>query len=158
MDAHARPMRILITGGAGFIGSHLTERLLARGHRVAVVDDLSTGRSSNLDAARAAHGDRLEVLEARVSEGLAALADSRFDRIFHLAAAVGVRLVIERPIETIETNVIETAALLRYAESRRAPVLIASSSEVYGKSPNVPFREDDDVVYGPTTVTRWLYA
>lgn len=162
---------MLVTGGAGFVGSHLVERLLERGDRVTVVDDLSTGRRSNLETAVAIGGARLRVIERRVGDWLETLRGARgggaaresqepesFDAIFHLAAAVGVRLVVERPIHTIENNVLETSALLRFATERRLPTLIASTSEVYGKGIRTPFREDDDVLYGPTSVTRWSYA
>lgn len=163
------PRHCLVSGGAGFIGSHLTERLLARGDRVTVVDNLSTGRRENLSAATAQAGGRLRFIEADLSDALGALGKGeRFDQIYHLAAAVGVRLVVEDPIRSIETNVDQTSAILRFAMSHAAcegkpasgpaPILIASSSEVYGKSTHSPFREDDDVVYGPTTVSRWSYA
>ncbi len=148
----------LVTGGAGFIGSHLCERLLARGDRVTVVDDLSTGRRSNLDAARALGGTRLAFIEARVGAALPSLAGERFDEIYHLAAAVGVRLVVEEPVRTIETNVVETAAVLDFAAARRSAVLLASTSEVYGKGARSPFGEDDDLVFGPSTVSRWCYG
>lgn len=157
----ARARRVLVTGGAGFIGSHLCERLAARGDRVTVVDNLSTGSADNLADARRI-GD-IAFIRDDLSRALADLGGEAFDEIYHLAAAVGVRLVLERPIESIETNVNETAALLRFACSageggKPARVLIASSSEVYGKGIRSPFREDDDVVYGPTTMTRWSYA
>ncbi|MBM4112105.1 MAG: NAD-dependent epimerase/dehydratase family protein [Phycisphaerae bacterium] len=147
----------LVTGGAGFIGSHLVEALLARGDRVTVIDDFSTGRRSNLDAASAKWGSRLRVIEGRVGAVLESSLP-RPDLVFHLAAAVGVRLVVERPIHTIENNVLETSALLRFAASHESPTLVASTSEVYGKGVRTPFREDDDVLYGPTSVTRWSYA
>ncbi|MHC5022311.1 MAG: NAD-dependent epimerase/dehydratase family protein [Planctomycetota bacterium] len=145
----------LVTGGAGFIGSHLVAHLAARGDRVTVVDDCSTGRRENLDGVDPA---RLTVLEATVSEALPRFEPGAFDEIYHLAAAVGVRLVIEQPVHTIETNVHETSALLNYAVTGGTPTLIASTSEVYGKSEKTPFAEDDDVVYGPTTLSRWSYA
>jgi UDP-glucose 4-epimerase len=146
----------LVTGGGGFIGSHLVEHLLARGERVVVVDDFSTGRRGNLAAAM--ESGRVRVVEARVSDALPDLDPAPFRAIYHLAAAVGVRLVIEQPIRTIETNVLETGAILRFAGRAAVPILIASSSEIYGKSTRVPFAEDDDVVYGPTTLHRWSYA
>lgn len=160
------PRRSLVTGGAGFIGSHLVRELLARGDRVTVIDNLSTGRLANLplDAQGAGHAN-LRLIRADLSAALREMDRlGRFDEIYHLAAAVGVRRVIERPIESIETNVQETAALLRFAsthtseEGRLPPTLIASSSEVYGKSAKSPFSEDDDCVYGPTTALRWSYA
>jgi UDP-glucose 4-epimerase len=145
----------LVTGGAGFIGSHLVELLLERGDRVVVIDDLSTGSMDNLAGAEC---DRLHVHHTTVSQGLAAYQPGDFDEIYHLAAAVGVRLVIARPIHTIETNIHETSAVLKFAAPSRSPVLIASTSEVYGKSTRTPFREDDDVVYGPSIYSRWSYA
>ncbi|MEQ8316592.1 MAG: NAD-dependent epimerase/dehydratase family protein [Phycisphaerales bacterium] len=150
--------RVLVTGGAGFIGSHLCERLLARGDEVVVVDDLSTGNRTNLPDSH----DRLTFVESDLRAWLtadAALA-GRFDEIYHMAAAVGVELIIADPIGSIETNIEQTSALLRYASEMAGEpaVLVASSSEVYGKSERVPFSEDDDVVYGPTTATRWSYA
>ena len=149
----------LVTGGAGFIGSHLVDFLLRRGERVIAVDDLSTGRMSNLQAV---DPDRFRLIRAPVRQALGELQTEPIDEIYHLAAAVGVRLVIEQPVRTIETNVLETCALLAFAAngSPRSPVptLIASSSEIYGKSTRVPFREDDDVAYGPTIYSRWSYA
>lgn len=150
--------RVLVTGGAGFIGSHLCERLLARGNEVVVVDDLSTGSRSNLPEAH----ERLTLVQSDLRAWLHG--DSahagRFDEIYHMAAAVGVELIIADPIGSIETNTEQTSALLRYASEMVGDpaVLVASSSEVYGKSERVPFSEDDDVVYGPTTATRWSYA
>jgi len=152
--------RVLVTGGAGFVGSHLTDLLLASGAHVTVVDDLSTGRRENLPAAnhdlRFIEGDLAGVLEGE-------LAGVRFTHIHHLAAAVGVQRVMERPIESIETNIWQTSALLRFAltagpDGEPCPTLLASSSEVYGKGARSPFREGDDCVLGPTTVTRWSYA
>lgn len=157
------PRRTLVTGGAGFIGSHLVEHLLARGDRVTVIDDLSTGREGNLAAARASSA--LTFVRATVTDAIRrGEAEGPWDEVYHLAAAVGVRRIIERPVESIETNIVETAALLRaLAGAGRRPgalprVLIASSSEVYGKSARSPFREEDDRVYGPTTASRWSYA
>lgn len=150
---------ILVTGGAGFIGSHLVDHLLSRGDRVVVVDDLSTGRRSNLDDAFASEGaDRLELMQGTVGSILPSLDPEGFDFVFHLAAAVGVRLVVEQPIRTIETNVHETSAVLEFVRRVRVPTLIASTSEVYGKGSGGPMAEDDDVVYGPTVVPRWSYA
>mgnify|MGYP003575563355 CR=1 FL=1 len=147
--------RCLVTGGAGFIGSHLVERLVARGDRVVVIDNLSTGRRANLVRVESSQCD---FIEADVSQALRDLEVSGFDQIYHLAAAVGVRLVIEQPIHTIETNVLETSSLLQYASRSNTPVMLASTSEVYGKGSKTPFAEDDDVVYGPTIFSRWSYA
>ncbi|MFG0331253.1 MAG: NAD-dependent epimerase/dehydratase family protein [Phycisphaerales bacterium] len=150
------PRRILVTGGAGFIGSHLVERLLAQGALVTVVDDFSTGRRQNLAAVHDA--DRLTIIDSTVSAAIDGGSLPAFTEIYHLAAAVGVRLILERPIQTIETNILETASVLRFAAKDDTPILIASSSEVYGKSTATPFAEEDDVVYGPTSKTRWSYA
>ncbi len=158
------PPRVLITGGAGFIGSHLVDEVLRRWPNadLTIVDDLSTGRLSNLDDAIAT-ADRspasLRIIQEPVQTALEALAGMRFDRIYHLAAAVGVQRVVNDPIGCIETNVDATAQLLRFAVENGKPVtLIASSSEVYGKSPSSPFREEDDCVYGPTVSPRWSYG
>lgn len=151
-----------MTGGAGFIGSHLVEHLLSAGDEVTVADDLSTGRAMNLAAVE--RHPSLTFVRGDLASSLAGpLAGASFDRVFHLAAAVGVQLVVDRPIECIETNVLQTAAVLRFAGScgeggKPAPILIASSSEVYGKSERTPYSEEDDVVYGPTTKSRWSYA
>jgi UDP-glucose 4-epimerase len=153
--------RVLVTGGAGFIGSHLVDLLLSRGDHVVVIDDLSTGRAENLGAPSR---PRLTFIRSSVSDALPRLPRSEsFDQIYHLAAAVGVRLIVEQPIRSIETNVGQTSALLDFAASHGpagapAPTLIASSSEVYGKAEKSPFSEEDDVVYGPTTRSRWSYA
>ena len=148
---------VLVTGGAGFIGSHLVERLLADGKSVAVVDDLSTGRLENLRAVRA--HPRLRVIESRVSScrelgQLVAQAES----IYHLAAAVGVELVVRSPIHVLETNLHETEVLLEAAAGKDAPVLLASTSEVYGKSQKEAFGEEDDLLIGPPHQSRWSYA
>ena len=150
--------RFLVTGGAGFIGSHLCEALLSSGAAVTVVDDLSTGRECNLDAARSAHGDALTFVQSTVGDAIGTLPVGGFDGIFHLAAAVGVRLVVEDPARAAETNIFETSAVLTYACRSRTPTLLASSSEVYGKGIRSPFREDDDLVFGPPTVSRWSYG
>jgi UDP-glucose 4-epimerase len=158
--AGRRPRRVLISGGAGFIGSHLTDRLLARGDFVTVVDNLSTGRRANLPAAH----ERLRFVEADLRDALGAFGKGEiFEEIYHLAAAVGVKRVLADPILAIETNVEQTSALLRFAAGhspggKGVPTLIASSSEVYGKSSRSPFSEEDDAVYGPTTMMRWSYA
>lgn len=158
MTSLHRHRSALVTGGAGFIGSHLVESLLSLGARVTVVDDLSTGRESNLDTARAAAPDRVEFIRGTVGRTLPGLADRGFSEIYHLAAAVGVRLVVEEPVRTIETNVLETSAVLAFAARTRTPVLVASTSEVYGKGVRTPFREEDDLVFGPSTVSRWCYG
>jgi len=151
---------VLITGGAGFIGSHLSELLLDQGHRVTVVDNFSTGRRENpmLVQTTAARRERYRVIEGPASQVVASLDAREFDCIYHLAAAVGVRLVVEKPIHTIETNITEASAVLRFAASRSLPILVASTSEVYGKGVRVPMREDDDVIYGSTAYSRWCYA
>lgn len=148
--------RVLVTGGAGFIGSHLVEYLVGLGHRVTVVDDLSTGLASNLDGV----GDRVELIESDLGAAIPALASApSFDLVFHLAAAVGVDLVLTDPVRAMEVNVESTSALLRHlAAHGRPPTLIASSSEVYGKPGTSVFSEEDDSLYGPTTMTRWSYA
>lgn len=151
----------LVTGGAGFIGSHLVEHLLARGDRVIVIDDLSTGRRENLSQCTDAMEDgRLTVIEGRLLDVLKnpSAGNRSCDVIYHLAAAVGVRMVVEQPIHTIENNVLETSALLRFAQQQGVPTFIASTSEVYGKGVRAPFAEDDDVVYGATVHNRWSYA
>lgn len=150
-------MRVLITGGAGFIGSHLAERLLAHGHQVAILDDLSTGRLENIEHL---------VGQARFSVTIGSVMDDALlgplvdqcDTIFHLAAAVGVKLVVDRPIHTIHTNVHGTETVLSHASRGRKNVLVVSTSEVYGKSAVLPFREDADLVLGPPNKTRWGYA
>ena len=158
--SHGHGPRVLITGGAGFIGSHLSELLLDAGHSVTVVVNFSTGRRANpgIVTSVASRRERYRVIEGEVSEIMPRLDPADYDCIYHLAAAVGVRLVVEKPIHTIETNIHETSVLLRFAAERRTPILIASTSEVYGKGVRVPMREDDDVVYGSTSFSRWCYA
>ena len=148
---------VLVTGGAGFIGSHLVERLLADGKRVVVIVDLSTGSMENLRAVKA--HPQLRVVQSRISDcaelpELAAGAEA----IFHLAAAVGVELVVKSPIHVIEANLRETEVLLQAAAANRTPVLLTSTSEVYGKSSKPAFCEDDDLLIGPPTQSRWSYA
>lgn len=148
--------RVLVTGGAGFIGSHLLDSLAASGAEITVVDDLSTGRTENI----ARHLPSIRFIESGLDKALEQLEDEpKFDRIYHLAAAVGVDLILADPIGSIETNVEQTSALLRYASAHGTPpTLIASSSEVYGKPGASVFTEDDDTLYGPTTTGRWSYA
>jgi UDP-glucose 4-epimerase len=151
------PTQVLITGGAGFIGSHLAEALLERGHRVTIVDDLSTGRFENI--AHLTGDPRFHfAIESITNEAVMDRLVSECSLIFHLAAAVGVQLIVESPVHTIETNIMGTEAVLKAALRYRAKVLIASTSEVYGKGNAIPFREDDDVVLGPTSRSRWSYA
>jgi len=150
-------MRALITGGAGFIGSHLAETLLAEGHHVAVLDDLSTGRPENV--ADLLSNPRFTLtIDSVTNEAVVAALVDRADVVFHLAAAVGVRLVVSRPIHTIETNIHGTETVLRQAASRKRLVVVASTSEVYGKGIALPFREDADLVLGPPAKLRWGYA
>ena len=149
--------RVLITGGAGFVGSHLAEELLAAGHHVTVLDDVSTGTWDNL-AGVAGH-DRLRCVEGKVEDRPLVNALVReADLVYHLAAALGVRLIVEKPLESLRTNINGTEAVLEAVSGGHARVLIASTSEVYGKSTRMPFREDDDVVIGPTVRNRWSYA
>jgi UDP-glucose 4-epimerase len=150
-------MRYLITGGAGFIGSHLAERLIRSGASVTALDDLSTGSLANLAALDGHPRFRMVVSPVEDERVLAELASS-VDVIFHLAAAVGVRLIVESPVRTIFTNVHGTEAVLKIAEIAKKRVIIASTSEVYGKSDAHPFREDGDLVLGPTNKGRWSYA
>ena len=153
------PPTDLVTGGAGFIGSHLVEHLLTSGHEVWVVDDLSTGRESNLAHARTLANDRLHFVHSDLQEWLnEAGASHSFDHIYHLAAAVGVQLVVDDPIGTIETNIHQTSAILRFVQNTGAPMLMASTSEVYGKGVRERFSEDDDLLLGPTSRSRWSYA
>lgn len=154
---HPTMTRALITGGAGFIGSHLAEALLARGHHVTIIDDLSTGSLANVQHLIGHERFRFAIETIRNEMVLDRLA-SDCDVIFHLAAAVGVQLIIQNPVHTIETNVMGTEAVLKAALRYRVKVLIASTSEVYGKSERVPYSEDDDVVLGPTVRNRWAYA
>jgi UDP-glucose 4-epimerase len=149
--------KALVTGGAGFIGSHLVESLLARGRDVVVLDDLSTGSASNLDNARS-HPCFRFVQGSVADEALLRelLADA--DEVYHLAAVVGVRLVLAQPERTVATNLGPVETLLRLLAERPRPFFLASTSEVYGKNPRVPLAEDDDLVLGPTTRSRWVYA
>lgn len=148
---------VLVTGGAGFIGSHLVERLLADGERVVVLDDVSTGSLQNLERVR--RDPRLDVITSRVSDcaDLELLTrEARF--VYHLAAAVGVDLVVRSPVGTIHTNLAETEAMLQAAAAARVPLLFTSTSEVYGKSQREVFQEEDDLLIGPPHLGRWSYA
>jgi UDP-glucose 4-epimerase len=150
-------MRVLITGGAGFVGSHLAEALLDRGDEVYVLDDLSTGCIDNI--AHLKPNPKFHyTIDTVTNEPLLAELIDRCDTVVHLAAAVGVKLIVESPVRTIETNVHGTEVVLKVANKKKKLVLIASTSEVYGKSAKVPFTEDDDLVLGPTSKHRWAYA
>jgi len=150
-------MRVLITGGAGFIGSHLAERWVKEGASVEIIDDLSTGSLDNV--AHLKQNPKFScVLESIFDAQVVAELVDRCDIIYHLAAAVGVRLIVEEPTRTIETNVHGTEVILRAAAKKKKPLVIASTSEIYGKSLNTPFREDSDMVMGPTIKIRWSYA
>ena len=148
---------ILVTGGAGFIGSHLVERLLAAGHSVTVIDDLSTGRLENLGAVRAHPGLRVVTRRISACEDLLEMA-GRCEAIYHLAAAVGVDLVMTSGLRTIETNLRETQVILEAASAAGVPLLLTSTSEVYGKSQQAAFSEEDDLLIGPPHLSRWSYA
>lgn len=150
-------MRFLITGGAGFIGSHLAERLLGRGDRVVLLDNLSTGSMDNIRHLKSFDGMEYHLDNIENRQLVAELVDDA-DAVIHLAAAVGVKLIVESPVRTIETNVNGTQRILEAACKKRKLVLTASTSEVYGKNTNVPFHEDADLVLGPTTKGRWSYA
>jgi UDP-glucose 4-epimerase len=150
-------MKALITGGAGFVGSHLAERLLEGGDEVFVIDDLSTGSIENIEPFKGRPGFHYTIDTILNEPVLAELVD-RADVVFHLAAAVGVRLIVESPVNTIETNVHGTEKVLALANKKRKKVVLTSTSEVYGKADSVPFREDGDLVMGPTSKGRWSYA
>ena len=149
--------RALITGGAGFIGSHLAEALLERGWTVEVVDDLSTGSIENISHLKG-HPHFAYTLDSVMNRSVMLELVDRADVIFHLAAAVGVRLIVEKPVHTIETNIKATELILELAARKRRPLLLASTSEVYGKLDKPRFSEDDDVILGPTSKSRWCYA
>jgi UDP-glucose 4-epimerase len=150
-------MHALVTGGAGFIGSYLTETLLAEGHCVTVLDDLSTGSARNLTGVQGNPSFQFVQDTVRNEAVMTSLVEAA-DVVYHLAAAVGVRLIVESPVHTIETNIHGTEIVLSLVNRFRKPVFIASTSEVYGKSQAVPFREDADMVYGSTGFNRWAYA
>src|SRR6187397_2258817 len=150
-------MRVLITGGAGFVGSHLAEALLDRGDEVYALDNLSTGSIDNISHLKS-HPKFHYTIDTVTNEPVLAELVDRCDVVIHLAAAVGVKLIVEAPVHTIETNVHGTEVVLKLANKKKKLVLIASTSEVYGKSQDVPFREDSDLVLGPTAKHRWAYA
>ncbi len=150
-------MKILITGGAGFVGSHLSDKLIGQGHEITVIDDLSTGRYSNVEHLEGNGKFRLiidTVLNARLMEELI----RETDRVYHMASAVGVKLIMERPVQTIETIFRGTDIVLAFCSRYRKRVLIPSTSEVYGKGASIPFREEDDLLTGSTDKHRWAYA
>jgi UDP-glucose 4-epimerase len=150
-------VKALITGGAGFIGSHLADALLAQGHEAMVLDNLSTGSIENIAHLKGRPGFAYTIDSVTNESLLAELIDQN-DVVFHLAAAVGVKLIVEQPVYTIETNVHGTEVVLKHANKKKKLVVIASTSEVYGKSVDFPFREDSDLVMGPTPKHRWAYA
>ncbi len=150
-------MRALITGGAGFVGSHLAERLLADGHDVLVIDNLSTGSIHNIAHLKQVPGFSY-VVDTVTNEPVLAEMVDQCDVVFHLAAAVGVKLIVEQPVNTLETNVHGTEVVLKHANKKKKLVFIASTSEVYGKSTDVPFQEAADLVLGPSSKHRWAYA
>ena len=150
-------MKILITGGAGFIGSHLSDKLLAEGHDVTVIDDLSTGRYANISHLEGNPNFRL-IIESVLNAALMERLIRETDRVYHMASAVGVRLIMEQPVKTIETIFHGTDVILKFCSRYRKRVLIPSTSEVYGKGIKVPFSEDDDLLTGGTDKHRWAYA
>lgn len=150
-------MKILITGGAGFVGSHLADRLIADGHEITVIDDLSTGRYSNVAHLEDNPRFRL-IIDTVLNEPLLEELVRDTDRVFHMASAVGVRLIMEQPVKTIETIFHGTDVILKFCSRYRKRVLIPSTSEVYGKGASMPFREDDDLLTGATDKHRWAYA
>jgi UDP-glucose 4-epimerase len=150
-------LRVLITGGAGFVGSHLADALLQRGDEVFVLDDLSTGSIDNITQFKE-HPRFHYTIDSVSNEPLLAEMIDTCDTVVHLAAAVGVKLIVEAPVHTIETNVHGTEVVLKHANKKKKLVLIASTSEVYGKSTAVPFNEETDLVLGPTVKHRWAYA
>lgn len=150
-------MNILITGGAGFIGSHLTESLLSEGHKIKVIDNLSTGRFSNIAHLQDNPNFKYvigTILDRNLMENLI----SECDIIYHLAAAVGVKYIIDNPLLSLQTNIMGTEYVLEYANKYKKKVLVASTSEIYGKSDKIPFREEDDRVLGSTSISRWGYS
>ncbi len=150
-------MKILITGGAGFIGSHLSDKLLGEGHKITVIDDLSTGRYSNIAHLEGRDGFRL-IIDTVLNTTLMEELIRETDRVYHMASAVGVRLIMEQPVKTIETIFHGTDTVLKFCSRYRKRVLIPSTSEVYGKGVSVPFNEEDDLLTGATDKHRWAYA
>ena len=146
-------MKILITGGAGFIGSHLAERLLAEGNHVHVIDNLSTGRLDNIASFKDNPNFKLTIDSVLNRDALKKLI-SKVDQVYHLAAAVGVKYIIENPLLSLKTNIVGTDNVLEYANKYKTKVLITSTSEIYGKSENVPFKEQDDRLLGSTSISR----
>src|SRR6476646_5700775 len=150
-------MKILITGGAGFIGSHLADKLIGEGHEITAIDNLSTGRYSNVEHLEGHERFRL-IIDTVLNEKLMEELIRETDRVFHMARAVGVKLIMERPVRTIETIFRGTDVVLGFCSRYRKRVLIPSTSEVYGKGASVPFKEDDDLLTGATDKHRWAYA
>ena len=150
-------MKILITGGAGFVGSHLADRLIKDGHEITVIDDLSTGRYSNVEHLEDEKGFRL-IIDTVLNESLMEELIRDTDRVYHMASAVGVRLIMEQPVKTIETIFHGTDVVLKFCSRYRKRVLIPSTSEVYGKGASIPFAEEDDLLTGATDKHRWAYA
>ncbi|HEY0658025.1 MAG TPA: GDP-mannose 4,6-dehydratase [Pyrinomonadaceae bacterium] len=150
-------MKILITGGAGFVGSHLADKLIGAGHEITVIDDLSTGRYSNVEHLEGEKNFRL-IIDTVLNEKLMEELIRETDRVFHMASAVGVRLIMEHPVKTIETIFRGTDVVLGFCSRYRKRVLVPSTSEVYGKGASIPFREDDDLLTGSTDKHRWAYA
>lgn len=150
-------MKILITGGAGFIGSHLSEELLKQGHQVTIIDNLSTGRFSNITHLQNDPNFKYiigTILDKKVMEGLIA----ENDLIYHLAAAVGVKYIIDNPLLSLQTNILGTENVLEFSNKYKKKVLITSTSEIYGKSNSIPFNEEDDRILGSTSISRWGYS
>lgn len=150
-------MKILITGGAGFVGSHLADKLIGEGHEITVIDDLSTGKYSNVEHLEGNKDFRL-IIDTVLNERLLEELVRESDHVYHMASAVGVRLIMEQPVKTIETIFHGTDAILKFCSRYRKKVLIPSTSEVYGKGASIPFREDDDLLTGATDKHRWAYA
>ena len=150
-------MKILITGGAGFVGSHLADKLIGEGHEITVIDDLSTGRYQNIEHLEGENNFRL-IIDTVLNYSLMEELVRETDRVFHMASAVGVKLIMERPVKTIETIFRGTDVVLGFCSRYRKRVLIPSTSEVYGKGYSIPFKEDDDLLTGSTDKHRWAYA